>query len=82
METLTWASRGSINPVQWLAYIDGRAFSVGRVVYHEGAYWYEPARDMNQSYAFHLRAIKLEGIDTMEEARDFVQLICTAREKP
>jgi hypothetical protein len=52
-----------------MAHIRGEPFSVGRIVEHEGAYWYEPARDANRRYDFHLRAIKLEGIDTLEDAQ-------------
>lgn len=69
MKTINWVPRGISNPYQWMAHIMGEPFSVGRIVEHEGAYWYEPARDMNKRYDFHLRAIKLEGIDTLQDAQ-------------
>lgn len=70
MNTLNWVPRGILNnPFEWLAHIRGEPFSVGRVVEHGGAYWYEPARERNRRYEFHRRAIKLEGITTLEDAQ-------------
>ena len=68
MKTINWVPRGTSNPYQWMAHIRGEPSSVGRVLLHEGAYWYEP-RERNRWYDFHLRAIKLEGIDTLQDAQ-------------
>lgn len=80
MSTLTWIPRGTAYPVMWLAHVGAATSSVGRVLRHNEAYWYEPSIP-GHCYSFYPRAIKLEGIDTLEDALSAAGMLILLRLK-